>query len=58
MVAKKIGRPTENPKSTPIHIRLDEECSQLLAEYCKQEAVPRAEAVRRGIKRLRADLNK
>ena len=58
MVAKKIGRPTNNPKSAPIHIRLDGECEQVLAAYCKQENVPRAEGVRRGIKKLADDIKK
>ena len=58
VVAKKIGRPTDNPKSTPIHIRLDEESEQVLSAYCKQENVPRAEGVRRGIKKLADDIKK
>lgn len=58
MVAKKTGRPTDNPKSKPIHIRLDEECENVLSDYCKQENVPRAEGVRRGIKKLTADIKK
>ena len=58
VVAKKIGRPTDNPKSIPIHIRLDEESEQVLSAYCKQENVPRAEGVRRGIKKLADDIKK
>lgn len=58
MVAKKIGRPTDNPKSVPIHIRLDDECEQVLSAYCKQENVSRAEGVRRGIRKLVGDIKK
>lgn len=46
---KKMGRPTDNPKGTSIHVRLDEECVEILKEYCAQENVGRAEATRRGI---------
>lgn len=56
MPEKKMGRPTDNPKSKPIHIRLDSECENILERYCKQESVNRAEAVRRGIKKLEPDL--
>lgn len=48
----KRGRPTDNPKSQPIHIRMDAECAEILARYCRQENISRAEAIRRGIKRL------
>ena len=47
---KKLGRPTENPKGLPTHVRLDQECDQILVAYCEQEQVPRTEAIRRGIK--------
>ena len=50
---KKMGRPTDNPKGTPVHVRLDAECVKVLDPYCKRESVPRAEAIRRGILRLR-----
>lgn len=53
---KKMGRPTDNPKSKPIHIRLDSECEEIVEKYCSQENVPRAEAIRRGIKKLKSDI--
>lgn len=46
---KKSGRPTDNPKETSIHVRLDTECVDTLKKYCAQEEIGRAEAVRRGI---------
>lgn len=55
---KKRGRPTDNPKETSIHVRLTEECVILLQQYCAQENVGRAEAVRRGILGLRDQLLK
>lgn len=51
---KKIGRPTNNPKSTDrITVRLDDECSSILEEYCKQENIEKSEGIRRGIKLLK-----
>ncbi|MDK0751858.1 hypothetical protein P7A83_15100 [Clostridium perfringens] len=51
---KKIGRPTNNPKSTErITVRLDNECSSILEEYCKKENIEKSEGIRRGIKLLK-----
>lgn len=55
---KKMGRPTDNPKGEPIHVRLDTECVEVLDEYCSQKQVVRTEAIRRGIKKLKDDLKK
>lgn len=52
-----MGRPTNNPKGKPIHVRLDDECDCILEKYCNQENVSRAEAVRVGIKKLVQDIN-
>lgn len=46
---KKMGRPTNNPKETSIHVRLDAACVEILKQYCEQEHVGRAEATRQGI---------
>ncbi len=56
MVQKKVGRPTTNPKSVPIHVRFDVESEQILEKYCEQENVNKAEGIRRGIKKLKSDL--
>lgn len=56
MPDKKMGRPTDNPKSKPIHVRLDMESEQILDAYCKQEGLAMAEGIRRGIKKLKDDL--
>lgn len=48
----KMGRPTNNPKTSSTNIRLDEECIKILAEKQKTDTVPRAEWIRRGIKML------
>lgn len=55
---KKMGRPTDNPKGTSIHVRLDDECVEILKKYCTQEKVGRAEATRRGIIGLKDKLIK
>lgn len=46
---KKMGRPTDNPKGRPIHVRLDAEADKILEAYCAKERVTRAEAIRHGI---------
>lgn len=50
------GRPTDNPKPRWIGTRLDEETGEILDAYCDQEDIPRAEGVRRGIRRLKGDI--
>lgn len=55
----KMGRPkTDNPKSNPIHVRLDKESKEILEEYCKQENIPKTEGIRRGIQKLKSDIKK
>lgn len=56
MADKKVGRPTSNPKSTPRQVRLDMECKDILKQYCEQEEISEAEGIRRGIKKLKADI--
>ena len=46
------GRPTDNKKGKPIHVRLDEKSEKILERYTEQEKVSRAEAIRRGISKL------
>lgn len=53
---KKMGRPTDNPKSKPIHIRLDQECEDILLEYQEKYGKNRAESVRDGIRLLKENL--
>ena len=58
MSNKKVGRPTDNPKTKPIHVRLDLESDKILEDYCSQENIPRTEGIRRGIKKLKDDIKK
>lgn len=54
-MSPKTGRPTDAPKHERITVRIDEETKAALDEYCKRENVDKAEAVRRGIKRLKTE---
>lgn len=57
-MSPRTGRPTDNPKKERITVRLDEKSSKILENYCIQEAVEKAEAIRRGIERLEPDIKK
>jgi len=58
-VSPRTGRPKiENPKSNRITVRLDNDCSEILQNYCEQEKVDKAEAIRRGINKLKSDIKK
>lgn len=58
LTSSKMGRPTDNPKYTPLFVRLDQECREILTAYCEEKNVNKAEAARRGIKKLKDDLKK
>lgn len=57
-MSPRTGRPTDSPKKERITVRLDEKSSEILDEYCEQESIERAEAIRRGIKKLESDIKK
>lgn len=57
-MSPRTGRPTDNPKGKPVHIRLDEKSEKILEAYTKQEKVSRAEAIRRGIGKLATEIQK
>lgn len=58
-MSPRTGRPkSDNPKSERITVRLDNECSKTLNKYCEQEQVEKAEAIRRGINKLKSDIKK
>ncbi|MBQ8248514.1 MAG: hypothetical protein IJY93_01345 [Clostridia bacterium] len=57
-MSPRTGRPTDNPKCAPMHVRLDKECEEILTSYCEQEKVNKTEAIRRGIKKLKSDIKK
>lgn len=54
---KPIGRPkSDNPKNERITVRMDNETYKTLNSYCEQEKVDKAEAIRRGVNRLKSDI--
>ena len=53
-----MGRPTDNPKPHQLTVKFDDECKEIIEDYCKQETVSKMEAVRRGVKKLKDDLKK
>ena len=57
-VSPRMGRPTNNPKSGSVNIRLDAESENILLAYCRQECITKAEGVRQGIKMLESKLKK
>ena len=57
-MSPRTGRPTANPKGKPIHVRLDAECDEILKQYSEQEKIAKAESIRRGILKLKADIKK
>lgn len=57
-MSPRTGRPTDNPKGKPIHVRLDAKSEKILEKYTDQEMVSRAEAIRRGIEKLEDDIKK
>ena len=57
-LSPRTGRPTDNPKQNRITVRLDQESSEILQQYCEAKQVEKAEAIRRGVKKLKAELGK
>ena len=58
-MSPRTGRPkTDNPKSERVTVRLDSESLSTLKQYCKQEEIDKAEAIRRGIDKLKVDIKK
>lgn len=57
-MSPRTGRPTDNPKSGSVNIRLDAESERILLAFCEQEGVTKAEGVRRGIKMLESRIKK
>ena len=58
-MSPRTGRPRiENPMKERITVRLDDESAQVLKAYCQQKNVDKAEAIRRGIEKLRSEIKK
>lgn len=57
-MSPRTGRPTDNPKPHRITVRMDIHTKAILDQYCDQKQVDAGEAVRRGVRKLEADLKK
>ena len=57
-MSPRTGRPTDNKKGNPIHVRLDEKSVDILNKYIQQENINKAEAIRRGIAKLESEIKK
>lgn len=49
----KIGRPTDNPKTTQFSVRFDCETLEILDDYCKKNGISRPEGVRKAVRNLK-----
>lgn len=57
-MSPRTGRPTDNPKGTSIHVRLDAKSEEILDAYISKTQVTRAEAIRHGIAKLEEEIKK
>lgn len=56
-MSPRTGRPKiDNPKKERITVRLDNESSETLSAYCMKNDVDKAEAIRRGINKLKSEI--
>lgn len=53
-----MGRPTDNPKTHRITIRIDDECKEILDSYRDKFDTTTVDTVRIAIKKLQRDLDK
>lgn len=52
-MSPRTGRPkAENPKNIDVKVRFEEELNAKLLAYCERHGITRAEALRRGVKKL------
>lgn len=50
---KKMGRPTDSPKTTQFSVRFDEKTLKILDTYCNKHNLSRPEAVRFAVSELK-----
>ncbi len=58
MPAKKLGRPTDSPKTFMLRVKMDKDTLDKLDECCKAEKTNRSEFVRKSICKKYDDLKK
>lgn len=52
MSDKKIGRPTEDPKTIKLTVRVNSETNDKLEKYCIKKGISKADGVRKAINNL------
>lgn len=52
---KRMGRPTDSPKTTQFSVRFDDETLQILDDYCKRKKCSRPQGVRIAVKKLKEE---
>ena len=52
---KKMGRPTDNPKTTQFSVRFDSETLEILDDYCKRKNCSRPQGIRIAVKKLKEE---
>lgn len=57
-MSPRTGRPTSNPKTARITVRLDKTSESILEMFCNEKHVDKAEAIRQGIMKLEDDIKK
>lgn len=50
---KKMGRPTDNPKTTQFSVRFDATTLKILDEYCVKNDLTRPQGVREAVRKLK-----
>ncbi len=50
---KKIGRPTDDPKTVQFSVRFDETTLKILDDFCRKNAMTRPQGVREAVRRLK-----
>ena len=53
MSAKKMGRPTSDPKPHRLQTRVNDEELEILENYCKRENKSKADGLRDGVRALK-----
>ncbi len=51
-MGKKIGRPTDNPKTVSLKVMLDQDTLEMLEECVKSLGISKAEILRRGVREI------
>jgi predicted DNA-binding protein len=57
-MVKKMGRPTESPKTNQTRIRMSDEDLELLDFCCEKTGLSKADIIRLGIKKVYEELKK